>query len=78
MKVIDVRVIVEDGTDETKFLDSLVNKRQDVLGAVQLVNNGFGHLVPQEGVLILVSKFLGDNAVVNALVSGEVRGPQKR
>lgn len=73
MKVIDVRVVVHDGTDEQKFIDSLVNKRSDVLGAVELVNNGWGHLVPQEGVLILISELLGDNAVINALLSGEVK-----
>jgi len=74
MKVIDARFVVVDGTDEHKFIDTIVNKRPDVLGATVLENNGWGHLVPNEEVLVILSEFLGgDNEVINALLSGEVK-----
>lgn len=73
MKVIDARFVVVDGTDEQKFIDTIVNRRPDVLGATVLESDGWGHLVPNEQVLVLLSELLGNNDVINALLSGEVK-----
>ena len=46
MQVIDLRLVLEEGTSIDGLLDHLGRETEDILGAALLVNNGFGHLLP--------------------------------
>lgn len=50
MKVINVRFIVEDGVEAESFMQAIAMGMQgDVLGTAELINDGWGHLMPDMG-----------------------------
>ena len=47
-KQIDIRLIVEDGVDVEVVMHDIGHGMNSVLAAVPLVNDGFGHLMPDD------------------------------
>lgn len=72
MKVFDVRLVLEDDVDTDAFLHACaMGTEGDLLGAVELTNNGFGNIGPEGELLTWVTREHRD-PVLEALRKGEV------
>lgn len=57
MKVIDIRLVVEDDANSQSLLSEMVDNMPDVLGGTELRPNGFGHIHPNmEGIIFGVDE----------------------
>lgn len=48
MRTVDIRVLLPDDVDRERFVERLgtATRHHEVLGAVELVDDGYAHLVP--------------------------------
>jgi hypothetical protein len=59
MKEIDIRVSVPADTDERKLIHGILMETEGMYDIVQLKNNGFGHLLPDEDSRITYENLAG-------------------
>lgn len=62
-RVVDVRFVVADDYPTEKFIrDMVYNQEGIVLGAVELVNDGFGRLLAKQGDIVMGLEDVDENS----------------